>query len=284
MALTPLTCPLRFFGINDTYRGVIVLRSLFSLALILVASAASAQDFTKSAHRVPGSSYLGYKSFAQMFSINTVTSQNIATPMSSARANVVATLPKATEWENEKVMAERFQYFRDLRFMQTASKPNFPRRSSWMYPDDGCFARAALAVRNLVQHSTTAPKKVFAFGDLRVKTQNSPDGEVTWWYHVAPLVEVAGQKYVLDPALQPERPLKLEEWLALMSDNPSSIEVSVCESGSYTPGDDCTRSTDGIESGAESDQVYYLDAEWRRLVELNRNPDQELGEHPPWLH
>lgn len=205
------------------------------------------------------------------------------TPESAARTDLT-TLPKATEWENTTVMTQRFESFRDLRFMTTPSKPNFPRRSSWMYPDDGCFARAALAVRNLMQMSVDAPKKVFAFGNLVVQTANSPSGSVSWWYHVAPLVEVAGQKYVLDPAIYPAGPLKLEEWLAKMSNSPQDIEVAVCESGAYTPGDDCKKVSDGVESNAEADQVSYLEYEWDRLVELNRNPDEELGDNPPWLH
>lgn len=260
------------------------MRSLISLAFIIFSSSLWAQDWTKSAYREPNTSYLGYKSVAETFAAMGPAVPFRVTPMESGQTGAQRVLPKATEWENEQVMMERFLAFRDLRFMTTPQKPNFMRRSSWMYPDDGCFARAALAVRNLVRANHSAPSKVFAFGDLHVQSANAIGGEVTWWYHVAPLVEVNGQKYVLDPAIEPTGPLKLEDWLARMSPRPETIEVSVCASGSYTPGDDCARETDGIEAGAESDQVWYLDLEWQRLLDLNRNPDAELGDNPPWLH
>ncbi len=258
---------------------------VISLFLVVFASITHAQEIIgRSAYRTPGTSYLGYKTTAAVFSIDGLDAPDRITPMQAAKSGKLTVLPKATEWENEVVMNDRFNQFRDLRFMTVPTRPDFMRRSSWMYPDDGCFARAALAVRNLVQMAVSAPKKVFAFGDLRVKSANAMGGEVTWWYHVAPLVEIAGQKYVLDPAINPAGPLKLEDWLAKMNEDPSSIEVSVCESGAYTPGDDCAKSTDGIESGAQSDQVWYLEQEWQRLKDLNRNPEEELGEHPPWLH
>ena len=267
-----------------TNRGECVLR-VISLILVVFSAGAYAQDMTgRSAYRAPGTSYLGYKSSSRLFGSDGLQVPDRITPMDAARAGDRSTLPKATEWENEAVMTDHFNQFRDYRFMTVPSRPNFLRRSSWMYPDDGCFARAALAVRNLVQWSIRAPKKVFAFGDLRVKSVNALDGEVTWWYHVAPLVETAGRKYVLDPAIEPSGPIPLEDWLARMSDNPSSIEVSVCESGAYTPSDDCRKSTDGIESGALRDQVWYLEREWHRLEELKRKPHEELGEYPPWLH
>jgi hypothetical protein len=34
---------------------------------------------------------------------------------------------------------------------------------------------------------------------------------------------------------------------------------------------------------AVSEQSAYLYPEWQRLLELNRNPEKELGDFPPWL-
>jgi len=258
---------------------------VISLALIIFSSSAFAQDWTKSAVRERGASYLGYKSVAETFAaVGGLATPDRVTPMQAAQTGANRNLAAATEWESEQVMIERFSQFRDHRFMTTPNKPNFQRRSSWMYPDDGCFARAALAVRNLVQWTFKAPSKVFVFGDLKVKSANAIGGEVTWWYHVAPMVEINGQKYVLDPAINPAGPLKLDDWLATMSETPENLEVSVCASGSYTPGDDCAKETDGIEAGAQSDQVWYLDMEWQRILDLNRVPEEELGDNPPWLH
>lgn len=261
-----------------------MLKFLSFLIVVFSSTIAGAVPYAASAYRQPGVSYEAYMQTARLLNVPAVVDSQV-TPMALAKpfAQAQATLTDATLWESEPVMRHRFQQLRDFRFMIIPNRPDFPRRSSWMYPDDGCFARAALAVRNLAQWSYPMPKKVFAFGNLTVKTNNAIGGEVSWWYHVAPLVQIGAQKYVLDPALSPKNPLKLEEWLARMSADPSSIQVSICESGSYTPGDDCNKVSDGIEKTAEEDQVYYLEEEWQRIRDLGRNAELELGDFPPWL-
>ncbi|NJL24794.1 MAG: hypothetical protein HC902_06255 [Calothrix sp. SM1_5_4] len=191
-------------------------------------------------------------------------------------------LPPVTVWESEDAMLERFRALRDQRWLKLPERPDFLRRSSWLYPDDGCFARAALANRNLGKWSYSVPNKIFVFGDLNVMTVNAVSGMVSWWYHVAPIVEVNGQKYVLDPAIEPRQPLKLEDWLARMSSTPQDLEVAICGSGTYTPNDDCARISDGQENEAAEDQLVYLRYEWNRLLQLKRDPESELGDNPPW--
>lgn len=237
----------------------------------------------KSAYREPGISYRAYKAFAHVLSESQVSSVD-RTPVDTAKAYGSANLPAATAWPSQEEMLERFKRFRDLRFLDDRSHPDFLRRSTWLYPDDGCFARAALAILNLDKWNYEIPNKVFVFGDLAVKTKNSPDGEVTWWYHVAPLVEVDGQKYVLDPAVEPEAPLLLKDWLARMSPDPATLEVAVCGSGSYTPYDACAKETDHVEDLAGQEQSQFLGAEWQRLKKLGRSPESELGDFPPWLY
>lgn len=190
-----------------------------------------------------------------------------------------AVLPAATAWTRVE-LHERFQRMRDERFLQSVQS-NFPRRASWLYPDDGCYARAALANRNLFRWFLPVPSKVFVFGNLRVKTPNAPRGAVSWWYHVAPVVDVNGEKFVLDPAIEPSKPLPLNEWLARMG-KPERMKVSICGSGTYTPGDNCSKETDGMEKSAERAQAAYLKLEWQRLKRLGRSAEQELGENPPW--
>lgn len=189
-------------------------------------------------------------------------------------------LPQATVWFEEDIVP-RFEKFRDIRFLKWRRNLDFPRRSSWLYPDDGCYARAALAIRNLFKWNYEVPKKVFAFGNLKVYTKNSRSGYVTWWYHVAPIIENDGVKYVLDPALSPKSPLTLKTWLSKMG-KPSSMQVAICASGSYVPGSSCTRVTDGQEERAMSDQQNFLNYEWDRLKALGRDPKKELGDKPPW--
>lgn len=260
---------------------------LKSLVLTLMVSGslswASGPNAAASAHREEGASYLAYKARATLMAQGQTPSTATPVDLAKAYGPNKGNLPAATVWDSQSEMATAFTKFRDYRFLERDSRPGFLRRSSWLYPDDGCFARAALAILNLGKWNYAVPKKVFVFGDLSVSTKNSPSGSVTWWYHVAPLVEVAGEKYVLDPAIEPKNPLRLEDWLARMSKKPETLEVAVCGSGAYTPYDACEQDSDGIEAGALGDQGYYLDAEWSRLEELRRDPVNELGELPPWL-
>lgn len=238
----------------------------------------------KSAYREPGVSFEAYKVRAQILSQGQVPPP-MTTPVDEALVygKNKTNLPAATVWASANEMNTQFEKFRDYRFLERPTQPGFLRRSSWLYPDDGCFARASLAILNLNRWNVPVPKKVFVFGNLEVQTKNSPWGSVTWWYHVAPLVEVGGVKYVLDPSVEPKNPLRLEDWLARMSNDPDSLQVAVCGSGSYTPYDACQKDTDGVESMALTEQGYFLDSEWQRVLELGRNPENELGDLPPWL-
>lgn len=202
-------------------------------------------------------------------------------PLNSSRHYNEENLPRATAWKSVEDMQARFEQLRDERFLTTPTEPEFPRRISWLYPADGCWTRASLFNRNAFRLFVPVPKKVFAFGNLRVKTSNSFSGVVGWWYHVAPIVEVNNVKYVLDPSIESERPLLLNEWLERMG-NPKKIKVAICNSGTYQPGDSCDRETDGVEVTAEKHQKHYLSLEKQQLKKLGRNVEAELGDAPPW--
>lgn len=198
--------------------------------------------------------------------------------LSSAKLNDLSSLPNPVSWKNNDILLERFEALRDARLLSSHS-----RRATWLYPDDGCYARAAIAIKASFESYYPVPHKVFAFGNLRVKTSNSPRGVVGWWYHVAPIVEVHDIKYVLDPAIEPTRPLELTEWLSRMG-KPAKMKVSICLSGTYSPGDNCEKETDGLEKRAERAQTHFLTLEWNRLARLGRDAELELGEHPPWIN
>lgn len=173
---------------------------------------------------------------------------------------------KATELQT------RFERLRDEKSLSWQRMPEIPRRASWLFPDDGCWTRAAIANRTAFQLFYPLPDKVFAFGNLRVNTKNSPRGVVGWWYHVAPIIEVASEKYVIDPSIEWSRPLTLKEWLQRMG-NPEKIKVAICSSGSYSPGDRCDKVTNGLELQAESVQQHYLGLEWRRMSDMGRSSE-----------
>lgn len=188
----------------------------------------------------------------------------------------------ATEWEKPTDLASLFLNLRDLRFLQTPDDPNFLRRISWLYPDDGCFARAAMMVAKLREANIPAPSKVYIFGDLNVKTENSPTGDVGWWYHVAPVVRIADEAFVLDAAINPYTPLPLLEWIKTMTNDPKKVKLSICKPDSYIPSDACYEPNTTDASDAPKDQIKYLDEEWDRSEELGRDPKEVLGDNPPW--
>lgn len=188
---------------------------------------------------------------------------------------------RVPKWTDQEL---RYAYsrIRDERFMPSSAGTPFPRRSTWLYPQDGCWARAALSAKRSGEWGLKRPSKVFVFGDLEVKTPNAKEGEVTWWYHVVPLVkDENGVPVVLDPSIESGKPLPLTDWLSKMGVI-SKMQIAICNTYTYGPMDSCELSTQQTEADATTDQLKYLPYEWKNLEELNRNPTEELGEHPPW--
>ncbi len=90
----------------------------------------------------------------------------------------------------------------------------------FLYPDDGCWARAQ-EMCNIFLELGLTPGKVWNYGDLTVKTHNSPQCEVSWVYHVAPILQVANGGAigirVIDPSLF-RAPVPLSEWIHKQGD------------------------------------------------------------------
>lgn len=190
-------------------------------------------------------------------------------------------IPEFATFESLK---QAFEWSRDERFISDPEFQNFQRRISWLYPDDGCFARAQVAQKMIRDHFEGSDLgKVFIFGNLSVKTKNSPDGEVEWWYHVVPAARIGNEVWVLDAAIEPKKLLKLEEWIATMVPQDEDFSINFCKNESYSPPDSCLKPDDMSMEDALLDQSFYLRSERDRLIELKRDPDEELGENPPWL-
>lgn len=252
----------------------------FFTLVLFFSSVAWSYDFSKSARREPGEDFSKYVQFSRLMTEGPETSgsaYNSAMPYDPGR------LPEVAKWPSKQMMQEQFERIRDRRWIVGRQNQDFLRRITWMYPDDGCYARASLMNKLLMEQGHQPGNKIFVFGNLGVESPNAIHGFVTWWYHVAPIVEVEGKKYVLDPAIEPKRPLTADEWLSRMSESTGDLLVAVCGSGTYHPGDSCNRVSDGVEEDAYYEQLPFLGHEWFRLVDLNRDPERELGEHPPWL-
>lgn len=82
------------------------------------------------------------------------------------------------------------------------------------YKYDGCYARAHIMARRFEKMGMKV-KKAWIKGELHV-----PGTDITWGYHVAPLIEAKDKKgnivqYVLDPSLT-DKAVTLDEWVATM--------------------------------------------------------------------
>jgi hypothetical protein len=204
-------------------------------------------------------------------------------------------------WTDAEIM-EQFVATRDERYMYATDHPYFRRRISWLYPDDGCFARAEQVVGRVSDAGKPKPYKLWAFGPLRVYTPNHPDGVVGWGWHVVPLVKNSDDEpIVLDAAISPCKPLPWRTWLATMVDDMSAYDddngwngVSVSDSNAYMTGDLAFNDPDGLNgthratSLSDEQTNYLLDhyfdevREWGRQLELHREPTVVLGLTPPW--
>ena len=176
-----------------------------------------------------------------------------------------------------------FNFIRDSKFIKNQPAPLSERRLSWLFPDDGCYTRAELATDYSELQKLPTGAKLFTFGDLAVKTANHPEGIVRWWYHVVPVYRVGNQAYVVDPAIHPEGPLKVEDWKKALETEESVDKFAVCNTHTVGPEDNCKNPRKYSLESLLDDQVSFLGQEWDRLEELNRDPKAELGENPPWL-
>ncbi len=233
--------------------------------------------------RQVGESFIDARIRASAKSIETLYSfSQSATPLAFAGPLEDLKTDQIPEVSAARDLEREFKYVRDTRFIQS-QRPNFPRRITWLFPDDGCYARAEVAAIKLAEHPFLAPKKIFAFGDLSVQTPNSPSGSVTWWYHVAVAYRSGPSVFVFDPALEPRHPLTLEEWNQRLGGTQAQITYAICAARTFDPDADCEQPTVTSDPDVEEEQKGYFKVEWVRVQKLNRDPEKELGDKPPWL-
>ncbi|MFN7727757.1 MAG: protein-glutamine glutaminase family protein [Bdellovibrio sp.] len=249
------------------------------VAFVLLSSTSFAQ--TRGGLSAKRSAQLSSESIIQFHELRQRT-QAITAQTSTPSALQAKKAWKEANWKGVPALAPellqgRFQDLRDEKMLKDAQ--NRDRRLTWLFPDDGCYARAELAARHLQAQGALAPAKIFAFGSLAVNSPNHPDGVVTWWYHVAPIVRVGTEYYVFDPAIEAKRPLKAQEWLDLM--HAPNAAISICSTNSYDPNSACD-TKQSSEQTARVEGRRFLAREWERLQYLGRSPEAELGHSPPW--
>ena len=92
----------------------------------------------------------------------------------------------------------------------------------FLYPDDGCWARAHEMCRLMISMGLH-PRKVWIDGSLHVSTRNNPTCSVYWGWHVAPTLCVRGPRWfqtrrmVIDPSLF-SNPVTEATWKSVQGD------------------------------------------------------------------
>jgi hypothetical protein len=191
------------------------------------------------------------------------------------------------EWSDADIKAQ-FEATRDARNLHADSNLSFARRVSWLYPKDGCYARAQQVVDMAADAKKKLPYKLFSFGNLVVSTPNEPGGVVTWSYHVVPIVKSMTDKqvYVLDAAIDPCAPMPWKTWLLKQVPTLNDVLVAVAAPYAYGPdspvaGDDPAVARENANYD-EQTQGQFLDLEWDNQTKLGRDPNVVLGATPPW--
>lgn len=216
-------------------------------------------------------------------------------------------------------LVEIFNAIRDDKSMLKDHLDN-ARTISWLYPTDGCYARAGVGYLVAENKNFVLPKKIFAFGALGLPTPypypgqsnpgNLPRGAifVEWMYHVALILGVRGTAdnvdtntyYVLDPSVQPYKPLPVKIWFNRITKGDTPLGV-VCDGNTYVPQDQCLSpdnldaNRQGIldeeniqnnhifcENDGKKDITGYLCLEKQGLEHLKLMDNDPLGMNPPW--
>lgn len=239
-----------------------------------------------SAKRAPNESYRSILTRHQAELLKKRTSrwsvQRGRSALSAAVPLAQADTSSLPEWTSPSDLDSSFKEIRDKRFLEDEAHPGFLRRMSWLYPDDGCFARAELAAKELKSTAHPAPGKIFVFGNLSVQTENSTTGSVSWWYHVVVGYRIGQTAFVVDPAIDASRPLTLREWTDRMGGEEADIQISFCSAETFEPDSSCLHADELSPEAARREQEAFLPSEWERVEELGRRPEKVLGDEPPW--
>ncbi|HEY5911580.1 MAG TPA: protein-glutamine glutaminase family protein [Verrucomicrobiae bacterium] len=111
----------------------------------------------------------------------------------------------------------------------------------FLYPDDGCFARAHEMCRLMIERGLS-PRKVWIKGSLHVSTANNPQCYVNWGWHVAPTLCVRGRWFfnietmVIDPSLF-NTPVSPATWKGLQGDPGATLSYTSADLYFHVYGD-----------------------------------------------
>lgn len=177
----------------------------------------------------------------------------------------------------------------------------YKRRISWLYAEDGCFARAQHFGKKIVElvrrQNNNAifndPFKHYMFGSLvsHVKEMGKKIREVTWDNHVAPIGKLRDNAlYILDPLVS-NRPMKRDEYHSALESTGSKIKGYVtCQPDTYGHEDDCFNpdkmEAEKLKTHNELTSMHLM-IEWSMQRPQGRDPEDVLikdsgSKYYPW--
>ncbi|MES2964244.1 MAG: protein-glutamine glutaminase family protein [Bdellovibrionota bacterium] len=183
---------------------------------------------------------------------------------------------------SEGELQSAFELARDDTRYVDRNRKTLKRRATWLYPYDGCASRSAHVTRRMLERGLPAPAKLYAFGNLRVKTPFQRGGTAYWWYHTAPAYRIGSETYVMDASVETKRPLTLHEWLSRMSSRPSTVKLAICDANAFNAESICRGGAIDQDRDFENNMRSYLPKEWQNLESLGYDPSRLLGDEPPW--
>jgi hypothetical protein len=193
------------------------------------------------------------------------------------------------DWGSREAIDRAFVVLRGERFLFQRDMPDFARRISWLFPNDGCFARAYTGAQLLRDKGLSELRQVFIF-DAKILAKpkwryGHPNG-LPWNYHVALAARAGSEVFVLDPATELERILPLQEWLDRFVVDRQGMNASICGPLTFGPNADCamespSSATPGGKTPAQWAE-HFVFLEWNALGTQGHDPRKLLGDNPPW--
>lgn len=177
------------------------------------------------------------------------------------------TIGGVPEWPYGLLALNSFVYqVRHARFYNNPNPGDYKRKAPWLYPIDGCYAKAAHVSAQASIRGYKRPGKVFAFGHLRFNSPYSSRGRVFWSYHVAAAYHIGSTVYVIDPMVSGSAALTLDQWIGQLSSTPERVKVKLCDENAYSPSNRCIGSKN---NGAYLGHIpFLLKSEYSNLRRL----------------
>jgi hypothetical protein len=95
-------------------------------------------------------------------------------------------------------------------------------------------------------------------------------------------VRVGKVGYVFDAAIEPSRPLTIPEWTQRVTSDVNSLKGVVCDHAAFQPNSTCFGGAEWATAAAIAGEQGDFESEWKLQVALGRDPEQTLGDAPPW--